>query len=77
MNFWVALRNIGAIISFGKAFVGLVEGIAKNKEVPPAEQIADLIQKARVLIEKIDIPNVDEQAISEALKQIEEQLSGK
>jgi desulfoferrodoxin (superoxide reductase-like protein) len=79
MNIWAILGNIGKVISFFKAVAGLIEGIAKNKEVPPVEQINDTIEKLAVLLDSgaIDVPNVDEHQIADVLRQIKTQLSGK
>lgn len=76
MNVWLVLRNIGAIISFLKTFSGLVEVVAKEKAAPPKDQIKKFLDAAEDLLDSgvIDIPGVDESSISEALKQIEEQL---
>lgn len=76
MSIWAILRNIGTVIAFFRAFAGLIEGVAKNKSVPPIDQIKDLLDKAEALLDSgaIDIPGIDEKSISDAIKQIEEQL---
>lgn len=76
MSFWVILRNIGTIIQFFKAFEAIISGVIESKSVPPADQVKALLDKAEDLLDSgvIDIPNVDEKAICEALKQIEQQL---
>lgn len=78
MSVWAVIKNIGLIISLFKSVSNLIGGVAANKEMPPKEQIKEVLDKVENLLDSgaIDIPGVDEVAVSAALKQIEEQLLG-
>lgn len=78
MSVWGILRNLGLVISFFKSFSNMVKGVAVSKQMPPKESMKELLDRAEALLDSgaIDIPGVDEKAVSEALKQIEEQLCG-
>lgn len=78
MSVWTVLRNIGVIISFFRSISGLFSFVAEKKEMPPEVMLRDLLDQAQELLDRkvIDLPNVDEAAISEALKQIEDKLFG-
>jgi hypothetical protein len=78
MSVWAILKNIGVIISFFKSISGLFSFVAQKHEMPPAEMLKNLLDQAEELLDRgvIDLPNVDEAAISEALKQIEEKIFG-
>jgi len=76
MSIWLILRNIGTVISFFRNISEIIAGVAKDKKAPPIDQVKKMLDDLEALLDSgaIDIPGVDEQAISEALKQIEEQL---
>lgn len=76
MSMWVILRNIGTVISFFTSLKNVVEGVAKTKSAPSTDMIKAVLEHAVDLLDKgvIDLPNVDEKAISDALKQIEAML---
>lgn len=76
MTFWVALKNIGTIISLLRSVSEAIGFVAKQKEMPQAYMVRDVLNHVRTLLDKgaIDIPGVDERDISEALRQINEQL---
>lgn len=78
MSIWGVLKNLGAIISFFKIIRDMISGVAESKKAPPKEQVKALLDQVEALLDSgtIDIPNVDEKAISDALKLIEEQLLG-
>lgn len=78
MTVWGILKNLGLVIQFFKSVSSLIGGVAKEKKMPPADALRDLLDKAEALLDSgaIDIPGVDESAISEALKQIEAELVG-
>lgn len=73
MSIWVLLKNAGSIISLFKTVQGLVEKTAKEKAVPKGEELRPLFDALEDMLDKkiIDVQDVDEAAISEALKQIE------
>ena len=77
MTIWGILKNIGLVISFFKSMSGMIGGVAKTKEMPTKAELIELLNRAEALLDSgaIDIEGVDEKAISEALKQIETQLS--
>jgi len=76
VSIWLILRNIGTVISFLRGIADIVGGVAKDKKAPPIEKVKSMLDDLEALLDSgaIDIPGVDEAAISEALKQIEEQL---
>lgn len=76
MSIWLVLRNIGTVISFFRSVSDIIGGVAKDKKAPPIEKVKAMLDDLEALLDSgaIDIPGVDEAAISEALKQIEEQL---
>ena len=76
MSIWLVIRNIGAIIGLMKSLSGVVSSVIDTKKAPEKEAIKSVLDSIEDLLDRgvIDIPNVDEKAISDALKQIEEQL---
>lgn len=76
MSVWMIIRNIGAIIGLMKSLSGVVSSVIDTKKPPEKEAIKSVLDSVEDLLDRgvIDIPNVDEKAISDALKQIEEQL---
>lgn len=77
MSIWAVLKNIGSIIAFFRTFSSLIRSVAKKKSVPDCNESYLLLEQTRILLEKgvIDIPGVDEAAIGEAIRQIQEQLT--
>lgn len=78
MSFWAILKNLGLVISFFKSFKSLISEVAQSKKAPSAQSVRDLLESAQKLLRSgaIDIPNVDENQIADAIKVLEEQLSG-
>lgn len=76
MSIWGILRNIGLIISFFKTISATVSGVATTKQMPEKDQIKKLLDDAEALLRSgaIDVPGVDEEAIAQALDQIEEHV---
>lgn len=76
MSVWLLLRNAGSIISLFKVVSGLVSSTAKNKRVPQGLELKPLFDALEDLLDRgvIDIPDVDEVAVSTALKEIEKVL---
>ena len=79
MNAWGIIRNIGSIISFFKIVRSFIMEVAVKKQVPECASRHDLLEGFEMLLRKkvIDIPNVNEEEIADALKQIREQLQCK
>lgn len=78
MGVWAVLRNIGTVISFFKTISKVIGNVAETKKMPPKELLKELLDGAEALLDSgaIDIPGVDEAAISDSLKQIEAQICG-
>lgn len=78
MSFWGVFKNIGLIISLFKSMSSLIGDVAKTKQTPSKEAIKSVLDGIEALLDSgaIDIPGVDEKAVSDALKQIESQLVG-
>jgi RNA polymerase-interacting CarD/CdnL/TRCF family regulator len=74
MSLWILLRNAGSIISLFKLISSLVSKTAEEKKVPKGEELRPLFDALEDMLDRkvIDVQGVDEAAISEALKQIEE-----
>ena len=77
MSVWILIRNAGTIIQLFKAISSIIEKVAK-KESPDRTQVKVLLDRVQALLDSgaIDIPGVDEKAISAALQQIEDELCG-
>lgn len=77
MSFWILLRHTGTVISLIKA-IGSIIGTVAEKKAPEKILIKQALDAVEELLDSgvIDIPNVDEAAVSEALKQIEAHLMG-
>lgn len=75
MGIFLILRNIGTIISLISGLKGIISSVA-SKQAPDKAQIKIVLDSLEDMLDKgvIDIPNVDEAAISSALKVIEEKL---
>lgn len=73
MSFWILLRNAGTIISLLRGIGDAVGEVSKTKKAPPAAMMQKIFDDCEALLDSgaIDVPGVDEAAISEALKQIE------
>lgn len=78
MNFWAVLKNISLFISLGKSLSSLIQSAVATKAAPSKEAIKSLLDSVEALLDSgaIDVPGVDEAAVSEALKQIEAGLIG-
>lgn len=76
MGIWAIIKNLGLIISFFKAASGMIDGVAKEKRSPTKAEVKAMLDSLEDLLDKkvIDVPGVDEEAISSALKVIEEQF---
>ena len=79
MSFWAILKNIGIIIQFFKTLQAIISNAIKAKAVPSKIDIVALLDAIEDLLDRgvIDVPGVDEKAISDALKQIEDHLNAK
>lgn len=79
MSFWAILKNIGIIIQFFKTLQSIISSSVKSKSIPSKIDIIALLDSIEDLLDRgvIDVPGVDEKAISDALKQIEDHLNAK
>jgi len=77
MSVWSILKNIGLIMSFVRSIESLVREVAQKKSVPEAKSIDTVLNHVESLLRKgvIDIPEVDEIQIADAIKAIREQLT--
>lgn len=77
MSVWSILKNIGLIMSFVRSIESLVREVAQKKSVPQAQSIDTVLNHVESLLRKgvIDIPEVDEIQIADAIKAIREQLT--
>lgn len=79
MSIWVILRNIGFLIQMFKVISGVVTSVATSQtKIPSVQQIKLVLDQVEELLDRgiIDIPGLDEKALSDSLKQIEAQLTG-
>jgi len=78
MNVWSVLKNIGLVISLFKSISSLISDVAETKSAPKQNLVSGFLKSLEQLLDSgaIDIPGVDEKAVSDALKQIESQLVG-
>lgn len=76
MSFWMLFKNVGSIMALVRAVKELVGSVAVSHEMPPKEIVKQVLDAIEDLLDRgvIDIPGVEEKDISDALKQIEEQL---
>lgn len=79
MSLWALIKNAGAIFSFFNIVSGILKESVKGKKLPECENSKQLIKSVRVLLDKgvIDIPDVDEREIAQALLDIENQITCK
>jgi hypothetical protein len=79
MSFWVVLKNIGIIVDFFKLAAKVLPQAVREKKLPDCAESVQLIESVRKILDSgvIDVPGVDEHAISESLKQIEDRLTCK
>jgi len=77
MSVWSILKNIGLIMSFVRSIESLVREVAQKKSVPEAKSIDTVLNHVESLLRKgvVDIPEVDEIQIADAIKAIREQLT--
>lgn len=79
MSFWIVLKNIGIIVDFFKLATVVGKKAIVEKKIPDCVESVQLIESVRKLLDSgvIDVPGVDEKAISDSLKQIEDRLTCK
>lgn len=71
--FWAILKNWGDLKIMSQRLAVIVERM-KNEGMPSCDESKELIQMLRFLFEKkiLDLPNVDEAVLVQALLEIEE-----
>lgn len=76
---WLILRNLGSILELFNVVGRVLKGVSEGKRLPECQESIELIKTLRKLIDKkiIDVPNVDEEAISIALKSLEDNIQCK
>lgn len=79
MNIWGFLKNIKKFINFFNILKRLITAMASGKRMPECSEAKELFDAVEELLDSgaIDIPGVDEAAISQALKDIEAQWTCK
>lgn len=79
MSFWTVLKNIKVFIGFFNILKRLITNMATGKKMPECTETKELFDAVQNLLDSgaIDIPGVDELAISQALKDIEAQWTCK
>lgn len=79
MSFFLVLKNLGLIIDFFKLASKVLPTAVKEKKLPDCEESFKLIELCRKLLDSgvIDVPGVDEHAIAESLKQIQDRMTCK
>jgi hypothetical protein len=77
MSVWSIIKNLSLIMSFVRSIESLVREVAQKKSVPEAKSIDTVLNHVETLLRKgvIDIPEVDEIQIADAIKAIREQLT--
>lgn len=70
--------NIGTVIGLFKNLKSLVAEVVETKQAPSVNQIDKTLESVQDLFVKkiIDIPDVDEDQIAEAIQNIRNQLTG-
>lgn len=79
MNLWKVISNLKTIISFFNVLKNLIVKVSEGKRLPDCQETHELLGAVENLLDSgvIDIPGVDEQKISSALKEIESQWTCK
>lgn len=72
MSFLLVLKNLGTIVDFFKLASSVLPKAVRERKIPDCVESVKLIEILRKLLDSgvIDVPGVDEKAISESLKQI-------